>query len=529
MAVSLLAATPLLYVVLRALSASGDVWARLWLGQAPLLFTNTVALCLSTIGFATVIGMALAWLVERTNLPCRSLWRWALALPLAGPAYVVAACYIILLRRGGLLDEWVMHLTGAAQAQVPLPNIYGLGGATLVIGLCIFPYVFLLASAALRTMNRTWEEAARTSGRSAWQTFRAVTVPMLMPSVMAGVLLVGLYVLSDFGTVAMLRYQTFTTAIYSQFAGQVDRSGASILSAVLIVMTLPLLWAEAGLTRRGQRYSTNTLWRPQQALALGRWRWPALGFVCLVALLALGVPLAVLGGLSVQAWLSPTDADRIWSVGGEGIWGYGLNSLVLAVLAATLSTMLAFAPTHLAVRNPGRLAQTLLGLTKTAYALPGLIVGLGFVMIFNQWLPAIYGTLSMLVLGFAFRLLPQSVATSEAALKSVSPSLEAAARVMGCSGWTAFWRVTLPVATPGLLASWALVFITAMKELPTAILLRPPGFDTLPVRIWAAASESVYTQAAPPAFLLVVLTMAPLILLYSRHGVGVERVLHDRV
>ena len=147
---------------------------------------------------------------------------------------------------------------------------------------------------------------------------------------------------------------------------------------------------------------------------------------------------------------------------------------------------------------------------------------------FNQWLPLVYGTVIALVLGFTFRLLPQSLATGESSWQRVSPTLEQAARVMGCRSLTAFQRVTLPLAAPGLLAGWALIFIAAMKELPTAILLRPPGFDTLPVRIWAAASESVYTQAAPPAFLLVLLTMLVLALLYGRGGFGLDRVLSEQ-
>jgi iron(III) transport system permease protein len=249
--------------------------------------------------------------------------------------------------------------------------------------------------------------------------------------------------------------------------------------------------------------------------------------VVLLAGLSLGLPLAVLGGLTLQGFLFPTQADQIWRVNNDSLWQYGFNSLLIAVLAATLATTLALIPTYLAVRYPLRLSRLLLNLSKTAFALPGLIVGLGLVMIFNQWLPLIYGTIIALVLGFTFRLLPQSLATGESSWHRVSPTLEQAARVMGCHSLAAFRRVTLPLAAPALLAGWALVFIAAMKELPTAILLRPPGFDTLPVRIWSAASESVYTQAAPPAFLLVGLTMLTLALLYARGGFGLDRVVNS--
>jgi iron(III) transport system permease protein len=398
----------------------------------------------------------------------------------------------------------------------------------LIIGLCVFPYVYLTVGAALRSSDRTLEEAARAAGRTPWGVFRDVTLPLIWPAVAAGALLVGLYVLSDFGTVGILRYRTFTTAIYNQFTGQIDRSGAAILSFVLVGLTLPLLMAENWLNRRKRRYIRNSAWQPRRAAPLGRWRWLALAFVGLLAGASLGLPLAVLGGLTLQGLFFPTEVDRIWSVNNESLWQYGLNSLMVAVLAATLAMLLAFAPTYLAARYPLRLPRLLLNLSKTAFALPGLIVGLSLVMIFNQWLPLIYGTVIALVLGFTFRLLPQSLATGESSWQRVSPTLEQAARVMGCRSLTAFQRVTLPLAAPGLLAGWALIFIAAMKELPTAILLRPPGFDTLPVRIWAAASESVYTQAAPPAFLLVMLTMLVLALLYGRGGFGLDRVLSER-
>lgn len=366
------------------------------------------------------------------------------------------------------------------------------------------------------------------AGRSGWATFRQITLPLVLPAVAGGALLVGLYVLSDFGTVAMLRYRTFTTAIYNQFTGQIDRSGAAVLSVVLILLALPLLFGEGWFSRRQRRLTSDTAWRPRQLVKLGRWRWLALPLVTLVVLLALGLPLLVLGGLSVQGWLFPTEADRIWGINNEGIWVFGLNSLLVATLAATFATLLAMGPLYLAVRFPSRLSRIVLTLSRSPFALPGIIIGLAFVLLINRWAPIIYGTIFALVFAFIFRLLPQSLSTGESALRGVAPSLEEAARTMGVSPARVFWRVTLPVAAPGIAASWALVFITAMKELPTAILLRPPGFDTLPVRIWAAASESVHTQAAPPAFLLILLTTLMLLpIMHSR--LGIDRAIQDNV
>jgi len=528
LAVSLLAVAPLLYILFRGLSADPGTWQRLWVGQMPDLLLQSAALLIGVIAFTLILGIAAAWLVERSDLPGRRIWRVLLALPLAIPGYVAAICYIILLRRGGLLDRLLIDYAGFARGEVPLPPLYSLGGAILIIGLVTYPYIYLPTAAALRSVDRSLEEAARMSGRSGWQTFRQIALPLVLPAVAGGALLVGLYVLSDFGTVAMLRYRTFTTAIYNQFTGQIDRSGAAILSMVLILLALPLLLGEGWFSRRQRRLTSDTAWRPRQLAQLGRWRWPALLFVATVALLALGLPLLVLGGLSMQGWLFPTEADRIWGINNEGILTFGFNSLLVATSAATFATILAMGPLYLAVRFPSRGSRLLLTLSRSPFALPGIIIGLAFVLLINRWLPIIYGTIFALIFAFIFRLLPQSLSTGESALRSVAPSLEEAARTMGVSPARTFWRVTLPVAALGIAASWALVFITAMKELPTAILLRPPGFDTLPVRIWAAASESVHTQAAPPAFLLIVLTTLMLLpIMHSR--MGIERAMQDNV
>ncbi|HAJ38475.1 MAG TPA: iron ABC transporter permease [Chloroflexi bacterium] len=526
--VSLLAVTPLIYIIFRAVSADPATWARLWSGQMPDLLWQTAVLLVGTIAFALVVGVGMAWLVERSDLPGRSLWRVLLALPLALPGYVAAITYIILLRRGGVVERLLIDYAGVARGEVPLPSLYNVGGAILIIGLVTYPYIYLPTAAALRSVDRSLEEAARMLGRSGWNAFRQITLPLVLPAVAGGALLVGLYVLSDFGTVAMLRYRTFTTAIYNQFTGQIDRSGAAILSVMLILLALPLLFGESWFSRRKRRLTSDTVWRPRQLVKLGRWRWLALTLTALVVLLALGLPLLVLGGLSIQGWLFPTEADRIWGINNEGILAFGFNSLLVATLAATFATTLALGPLYLAVRFPSRLSRIVLTLSRSPFALPGIIIGLAFVLLINRWAPFVYGTIFALIFAFVFRLLPQSLSTGESALRSVAPSLEEAARTMGVAPARVFWRVTLPVAAPGILASWVLVFITAMKELPTAILLRPPGFDTLPVRIWAAASESVHTQAAPPAFLLILLTT--LLLLPLMHSqLGIDRAMQENL
>lgn len=520
--VCLLAAVPLFYISLHAIRADPELWQRLTVGQVPRLLRNTVSLLVVVVAGACLVGTLAAWLVERTDLPGRRVWRWLLALPLAIPGYVAAVCAMFLLRRGGFIDQFAMQYLGFARQEFPLPPLFSLGGVAVIIVLYTFPFVFLAVSAALRTLDTTLDEAAQVAGHGPWRSFWTLTVPMLLPAIAAGGLLVGLYVLSDFGTVALLRYQTFTTAVYRQFAGTIGREAASVVSLGLIGLSLLLLISEAWIHRRDRWYTRSGAWRPQRLLRLGRWRWAVFGAIFGLAGLSLFLPIVVLTGLTIQGIVAPSEVDRIWNVGAVSTWRYGANSLLLAILAATLAIALAVAPTFLAVRYQSVYAQTLLNLGKTAFALPGILIGLGFLMFFLR--TPLYATVAALVCGLAFRLLPKTLASTEATLRFVSPTLEQAAQTLGSSWRATLRRVTLPLAAPGLLAGWALAFVTAMKELPLLVILRPPGFDTLSIQIWEAANDSVYTQAAPPALLMVALTMATLALVYRLGRRGIDQV-----
>ena len=521
-AVCLCAALPLFYISYHAFSAEPDLWQRLTTGQLPLLGRRTLALVMTVSVVTAVLGISAAWLIERTDLPGRALWRWLLALPLAIPGYVGAVCYMFLLRRGGFVDQLAMHYLDFERQQFPLPPLFNLWGVTAIISLYTFPYVCLAVAAALRVSDATLDDAALVAGHNRRRIFFTLTLPLLMPAVASGLLLVGLYVLSDFGTVALMRYQTFTTAIYRQFAGEIGRSAASIVSLGLIALSLPVLFTEKLLHRRDRHYVRGAHWRPLQVLHLGRWRWAAVSSIVLLVTLSLLLPLVVLTGLTIRGIIAPTEVDRIWSVSAVSLWQSGLNSLLLAIGAATLTVILALLPALLAVRYQNRYSFTLLALGKTAFALPGIIVGLGFLMFFIR--TPIYATVGALGIALAFRLLPQALALNEATLRTISPTLEQAAHTLGHGLWATLRRVTIPLAAPGLLAAWALTFVTAMKELPLLVMLRPPGFDTLPIRVWEAANDSIYTQAAPPALLLVVLTTFTLGVVYSVSRFGVDRV-----
>jgi iron(III) transport system permease protein len=380
----------------------------------------------------------------------------------------------------------------------------------------MYPYVYLLSAAAFRSIHAAMEEAARSAGRGLWRAQWEVTLPMLKPALGAGALLVALDILAEYGTVALLRYETFSAAIFLQLSGRYDRSAAAVLSGVLLVLAILILWGEIKIQGQARFYQVGSHWRPARPLPLKRWKIPATLAVSGVVATSLLVPLAILIFWTVQATLEPHVLAAGFRAGSLGLWQFAWNSLWSAGLAALLAVLLSLPVAFLAVRSPGRLTRALARLCQIGYALPGVVVALSLILLVNRFLPFLYATPLVVVLAYVLRHLPQAVRSSQAALAQVSPSLEEAAQTLGRNSFKAFAQITLRLILPGLFAGGALVFLTSLKELPATLLLRPAGFDTLAVRVWIWSGEGIFTQAAPAALLLILSAAGPLYFLLRR-------------
>ena len=512
--VGLFAAIPLAYIIVRALGAEAEAWNRLLQVRMWILLRNTLLLAVTVTIGSTVIGVGTAWLTERSDLPGRKIFRWLLAMPLAIPAYIGGIVHLTLMRpRGGLFPKLLEDLTGIS---MPGFNPLGLWGATFILVLFSYPYIYLLSAAAFRSLNASIEEASRTMGRSTRQTFWQVVLPTLRPGIAAGMLLVALDVLAEYGTVALLRYETFTSAIFVQLAGRFDRSAASILSGVLVVLAMLILWAE--LRVQGQRRYTQmeSQWRPAAAVSLGKWKYPALTLTLGVICLSLLVPVTVLAAWSLQALLSPEALNGVLRSGSRGFGSYTWNSLWTSAMAAFLAVQLTLPAAYLVARYPNRMSRFLSRICQVGYAIPGVVIALSLLFIVNRSFPFLYATPLVVVIAYVLRHMPQAVRGSEAAIAQVSATLEEAGLMLGRTAKQTFFKVTLPLALPGMLAGAALVFLTSLKELPATLLLRPAGFDTLAVRAWIWAVDGSYVQAAPAALLLVLISAVPLTFLLHR-------------
>ena len=257
---ALFVAVPLIYIVMRAVQAGSEAWLRLLQGKIWLLLANTLVLTLIVTAGALLIGVSMAWLTERSDLRGRVVFRWLLAMPLAIPAYIGGMVHLALMRpRGGLIPRLLEQLF---DRPIPTPTPLGLTGAAFILILFTYPYVYLLSGAAFRSLNSSIEEASRMMGRTPWQTFWTVTLPTLRPGLLAGTLLVTLDVLAEYGTVALLRYETFSSAIFVQLSGRYDRSAAAVLSGVLVTIAIAILWAELRLQGKASFTQMQSGWRP---------------------------------------------------------------------------------------------------------------------------------------------------------------------------------------------------------------------------------------------------------------------------
>jgi len=503
--VALFVAIPLGYIFFRAVTGGAEVWMRLLQTRILKLLGNTLLLTAAVTGGATLVGVSMSFLTERTDLPGRRIFRWMLAMPLAIPPYIGGIVHLTLLRpRGGVIPQLLAEWFGQ---PVPTPSPLGFAGAAFILTLFMFPYVYLLSAAAFRSLNASLEEASRTFGRNNWRTLWEVTLPALRPGITAGALLVA------------LRYETFSSAIFVQLSGRYDRSAAAVLSGVLIVIAIIILWGELRLQGQARFTQVDSQWRPAPPHHLKRWKIPAFLLTAFVVFASLLVPVIVLSVWSVNALLDPAAFASIMRSGSQGFGDYIWNSLWSSVLAAVIAVLLSLPVALLAVRYPNKLTQAISRFCQVGYAIPGVVIALSLVLLVNRYLPFLYATPLIVVMAYVLRHMPQAIRASESALNQLSPSMEEASRTLGRTSLQTIFQVILPLIVPGLLAGAGLVFLTSLKELPATLLLRPAGFDTLAVRVWIWASEGFYIQAAPAALLLVVASAGPLYFLLRREQI----------
>ena len=504
-AVGALMLLPLVYLALRAAEADQGSWDLILRSRTLWLAVRSAGLALAVTAAAAAIGVPLAWLTTRTDLPLRRMWAVLVALPLVIPSYVGAFALIAALGPRGMLQELLEGPFGIER----LPDISGFPGAFIALTLFTYPYVFLLVAGAIRGLDPAVEEASQGLGRSRWATFRRVTLPLLKPSIAAGGLLVALYTLHDFGAVSLMRFQAFTQAIYLQYKGAFDRTPAAILSLMLVALALIVLVLERRARGRARYYRSGAgSKRPPAPIPLGRWKAPAVLFCAAMTLLAFVLPMSVIVFWLVRGVSQGTEVGLTWSAAG--------GSILVSALGAAIALLAGIPIALLSARHPGRISALTEKLSFTGYALPGIVVALAFVFFAANFTGWLYQSLPLVVIAYVVLFLPQASEPLKASLLQIGPRMEEAGRALGRGRVRVFRSVVAPLISRGAIAGAALVFLTAMKELPATLLLRPTGFETLATRVWTGASAGLYSKAALPALLLICICAIPLYLLVRK-------------
>jgi iron(III) transport system permease protein len=472
---------PLLYLLVRA----GDAGWRRWLEilvrpRTAETVGTSVALVLVVVSACLLIGVPTAWLLARTDLAGRARWLALLALPLAVPSYVAAYAWL---------------------SQFPAMN--GFWPAALILTLVSFPYVLLPVIAALRMADPASEEVARALGLSPLRAFVRATLPQAWPAAAGGALLVALYVLSDFGAVALMRVDAFTRVIYASYRASFDRVGATVLALVLVGLAVLLLVAERRLRGRTRRWRTGSgTQRRAVPVRLSRaGRAGAIGWLTVLTGVAVGVPV-------VSLLLRMAEGSRTPLAVGELV-SAALTSLGVAAAGAALAVLLALPVGILAGRYRTPAVRWVETLSFTGHALPGVVVGLSLVFLTLAVLPGAYQSVAVLAFAYAILFGPKAIGATRSATAAVPPVLEQTARTLGRGPLRAWAQTTLPLSLPGIAAGGLIVLLTAMKELPATLMLRPTGVNTLATELWSRTEVAAYGAAAPYAVTLVALAAVP--------------------
>jgi iron(III) transport system permease protein len=524
---------PVLVVLSYVFAPFGEVWGHLASTVLPRYVANTVWLMLGVgIGVLT-IGVSTAWLVTMCRFPGRRFFEWALLLPIAMPAYVIAYIYTGLLDVPGPVQTWLRATFHLTRQDYWFPTIRSLGGAIVMLMLVLYPYVYLLARAAFLNQSVAALEVSRTLGRGAWHSFVHVALPLARPGIVAGLALVLMEVLNDFGTVQFFAVDTFSTGIYRTWLALGSPAAAAQLSAILMLFIFAVLALERWSRGTARFHHGATRYQRLPSYPLKGMRGTAAFVACaLPPLIGFGIPVATLLTWTIEGPNGFSDLRFLRFAG---------NSLVLATVAGALVVALALAVAYGLRLRPSRLGAFAARLASTGYAVPGSVVAVGILLPFgwfdntlDSWARAnlgvstgllLSGTIAAVIFAYLVRFFAVAFNSVEAGFAKVTGNMEAAARVLGRGPLSTLARVHLPLVWSSVLTASMLVFVDVMKELPATLMIRPFNFDTLAIRVYELVSDEQLRAASAPALTIVLVGLMPVIVL-SR-GIARSRPGHD--
>jgi len=520
-AIACLISIPVMFVVGSIFTPAAEVWNHLASTVLPRYVTNSIWLMLGVGSGVLLLGVGTAWLVTMCRFAGSRWLEWALLLPLAAPAYILAYTYTELLEFYGPVQRSLRSLFGWQTVQdYWFPDIRSIWGAIAMLTLVLYPYVYLLARTAFLEQSVCTLEASRSLGCNPWRSFWKVALPLARPAIAAGVALALMETLSDFGTVQFFAVDTFTTGIYRTWFGMGERQAASQLAACLMLFILGLILLERW-SRRQVRYYHGRVRQPPNRYALRGSRAAIAQIVCLIPLsLGFIIPTALLLHITIKN-ADVTITDRFWQ--------FASNSFTLAGLTAILGVAIALIVAYGVRLRPNPAMSLAARIAAMGYAIPGSVIAVGVLVpigrldnALDAWMRSTFnistglllsGTIVALVFAYLVRFLAISLGTVEASLGRIKPNLDNAARSLGHSPISTLLRVHAPLLGSGLLTAAILVFVDVMKELPATLIVRPFNFDTLAVQVYRLAADERLAEASAPALAIILVGVLPVIVL----------------
>ena len=519
--VAAIVSAPLLAIAWIALFSSENIWPHLATTILPRHSWNTLVLMAGNGLGVFLIGTSTAWLVATCEFPGRRTFEWALLLPLAVPAYIVAFVYTDIMEFAGPVQGLLRDLFGwQTKRDYWFPEIRSMGGAIFVMSFVLYPYVYLLARAAFLEQSASVLEASRTLGRSPWRTFLQVAMPLARPAIVVGVALALMETLADFGTVDYFAVNTLTVSVFNVWLGMGNAGGAAQIALVMLAFVVALVTLER-IGRKGRRYhnTSSRQVKPRRYELRSIARETATFACALPILLGFIIPAGVLTRHAIVFF------DESWNA---AFFGFARNSLLLATLAAVTAVAIAVFLAY-GRRLTGPTFGVLSRISLLGYAVPGAVLAIGVLVPFARFDNAVdalmrdwfgvstglllSGTVFVLVFAYVVRFLAVGFGAVEASLGKIQPTMDMAARSLGAGTVRTLWRIHLPLIRGSLIAAATIVFVDSMKELPATLILRPFNFDTLATHVYQFASDELLEQSALSALTIVIAGIVPVILL----------------
>lgn len=521
--VSLLASVPILAVLYSLLSSRPELWSQLWATTLPSYIGNSVALMVMTGISVCIVGTALAWCVTMLEFPGRRILSWLAILPLASPAYIVGYVYVDLLDFYGPIQSGLRGAFGWTQGDYRFPRIRTLHGAAFILSIVLYPYVYLMARAAFDQQSLSQWQAARSLGLSPLQAFGRVALPAARPGIIAGLALVLMETLADFGVADYFGIPTLSTGIFRNWLAGGDRDAAMKLAGIMLLVVFALVLLEVW-NRKGRVETRGTTAHQATQIHLSRgWRWVVTSLCFLPVLFGFIIPVVVLSYNTFKQTDAQTQEQFLTFTG---------NSLLVATIVAIIAVFISAILAYYQRSNAGAPTKAAIRIATLGYALPGALLAVGLLsplgvldLSLTRWAKAhlswdrgliLSGTIALLVYALVVRFLTVSFNSISSGFEKIPTTMDSAARSLGLDPISLMRRVHLPLLSQSLLVAGILVFIDVLRELPATLILRPFNFDTLATRVYWLASDERLVEASSASLLIIVVGLVPVILLNRR-------------